>query len=532
MNPLTNPPSSTADAVMAEVADPLDALLRQIVGGFFVLTDGQGSVSKWSEPAELLFGQPADDILGKSFFEVLISGQLPPAGQAWREFLDLGEPPRVPGSVRLTGHRADGDDFEMEAVFVPVKLDEGFDFSLFLEDLSFELPMNLMLLRMRQQHPVVVRALRSAVEPTVQPWEGWRTAGTLVVFRPLQSTPWVEAELARRQAERELSDAETEERLSNLDPGIQGDFRDLDDAAAVVARLLSAVERIDELERVAGGLPKQLEEARREAERRAADADRTADALRCDLQRALAGVPSELDRVEQLARLERLERARLDGESAEAERRQALAAAESASSRLAARLDQLERDRASAESLADSRLAEAVAAAEARASEAIAESARRFEARLAGGVDVSDQLEQVRAEHEEAAQAARVELAETIARLEREREREREASRAELVRRARARRAGPARRRRRPRAALHPDRRARRLPGPGRRRSPPPRRARQGDRRAARAGRGRAAGRYPRGAGAPGGRRRAPRGRRRRHRRPPRGADRDGQRAA
>ena len=55
----------------------------------------------------------------------------------------------------------------MEAVFVPVKLDEGFDFSLFLEDLSFELPMNLMLLRMRQQHPVVVRALRQALEPDV-----------------------------------------------------------------------------------------------------------------------------------------------------------------------------------------------------------------------------------------------------------------------------------------------------------------------------------------------------------------------------
>ena len=28
----------------------------------------------------------------------------------------------------------------MEVVFVPVKLDEGFDFSLFLEDLGFELP--------------------------------------------------------------------------------------------------------------------------------------------------------------------------------------------------------------------------------------------------------------------------------------------------------------------------------------------------------------------------------------------------------
>src|SRR6476661_8871468 len=106
MNPLTNTPPSSADAVLTEAAagpvDPLDALLRQIVAGYFVLTDGQGSVSKWSEPAEL----------------------------------DFGEPPRVPGTVSLTGRRSDGADFPMETVFIPVKLDEGFDFSLFLEDLS------------------------------------------------------------------------------------------------------------------------------------------------------------------------------------------------------------------------------------------------------------------------------------------------------------------------------------------------------------------------------------------------------------
>src|SRR5215208_3336667 len=123
MNPLTNPPSNTADAVMAETAGPvdaLDAILRQVVNGYFVLTDGQGSVSKWSEPAELLFLQPAEDILGKGFFETLIGGSLPPAGQAWRGFLDAGEPPRVPGTVQLTGRRSDGDEFPLEAVFVPV----------------------------------------------------------------------------------------------------------------------------------------------------------------------------------------------------------------------------------------------------------------------------------------------------------------------------------------------------------------------------------------------------------------------------
>src|SRR3954468_4331453 len=102
MNPLTNTP----DVVMEEAAepvDPLEALLRQIVNGYFVLTDGQGSVSKWSEPAELLFAQPYEDILGQGFFETLIAGPLRPAAQAWRGFLDSGDPPRGTGMVSLTG---------------------------------------------------------------------------------------------------------------------------------------------------------------------------------------------------------------------------------------------------------------------------------------------------------------------------------------------------------------------------------------------------------------------------------------------
>src|SRR5918999_2405649 len=269
--------------------DQLDATLRQIVGGYFVLTDGQGSISKWSEPAELLFGRPAEEALGQSFFQTLVQAPLPDAAGCWRRFLEAAEPPAAPGRVEVSGRHAEGMSFPMEAVFVPVKLDEGFDFSLFLEDLGFELPMNLMLQRMRAQHPVVVRAMRQALEPEPQPWEGWRTAGTLVVFRPLKATPWVEAELARREAARAEADAEVEDRLTNIDPGIQGtSVADLDDAAAVVARLLSAMERIDELERVALSLPGQLEEARKSAERRAEAAEREAQALRDEMQRALA----------------------------------------------------------------------------------------------------------------------------------------------------------------------------------------------------------------------------------------------------
>src|SRR5688500_674032 len=182
----------SADALMnsaadPEALDPLDAILKQIVGGYFVLTDGQGSVSKWSEPAELLFGRPAAEVLGQSFFSTLIKAPVSPEAETWRRFLEAGEAPSAAGRVEVTGLQTGGEDFPMEAVFVPVKLDEGFDFSLFLEDLGFELPMNLMLQRMHAQHPDVVRAMRQALEPQTQLLDGWITAGPSIVLIQLQS---------------------------------------------------------------------------------------------------------------------------------------------------------------------------------------------------------------------------------------------------------------------------------------------------------------------------------------------------------
>lgn len=198
-----------------------------------------------------------------------------------------GEPPRAPAQVQATAlHAPSARRFPVELVFVPVKLDEGFDFSLFLEDLGFELPVNLVLARMRRQHPVVARALRDALAEVPQAWEGWRTAGTLVIFRPLAPTPWVEEELRAREQARAEADAELEERIENPDPGIQGEsIADLDDTAAVVARLLSAVERIDSLERTAAELPLALEEARARAEA----AEREAQATRAELARVREG---------------------------------------------------------------------------------------------------------------------------------------------------------------------------------------------------------------------------------------------------
>src|SRR3954462_2887494 len=206
MNPIQTPPKSPDLDEPTGPDDPLDALLTQLINGFFVLTDGQGAVSKWSEPAELLFGLDALEVHGKGLFDTLVD-HAPADAEAWRRFLESGEAPRTRAQQGVSAIFApDMGTFPLEMVFIPVTLDEGFDFSLFLEDLSFEPPRNLMLMRMRQQHPVVVRALRGALEAEPQPWDGWRTAGTLVAFRPTQPTQWLEGDLARGEPRGEAAD--------------------------------------------------------------------------------------------------------------------------------------------------------------------------------------------------------------------------------------------------------------------------------------------------------------------------------------
>src|SRR3954469_13158910 len=92
MNPIQTPPKSPDADESTGHDDPLDSLLTQIINGFFVLTDGQGAVSKWSEPAELLFGLDAAEALGKGLFETLVDYAPAEAG-AWRRFLESGEAP-------------------------------------------------------------------------------------------------------------------------------------------------------------------------------------------------------------------------------------------------------------------------------------------------------------------------------------------------------------------------------------------------------------------------------------------------------
>lgn len=81
--------------VAVEAEPALDALLGRLVAGSLVLTDGHGAISKWSDPADLLFGRAAEDVLGRAFFQTLIAAPLAPPGEGWRRYLEVGEAPAV-----------------------------------------------------------------------------------------------------------------------------------------------------------------------------------------------------------------------------------------------------------------------------------------------------------------------------------------------------------------------------------------------------------------------------------------------------
>jgi PAS domain S-box-containing protein len=417
----------------------LDQLLRQIITGFFLLADGQGDISKWSDPAELLFGLDGADVIGKPFFSTLIGDPLPAEGESWKGFLEMGEEPQVRARVKLDASHEKVGRFPLEAVFIPVKLDEGFDFSLFLEDLSFELPIDLMLLRMRQQHPVVIRALRASLAEEPQLWEGWRTAGTLVAFRPLVETPWLEEALKQREEQARLAQEEAASRIAMYEaPSVMGDdVRDLEDAAAIVDKLKWASERIEDFEERSRILDKTAADAAA-ARARAEAAEKMVAEAQEQLTEALTKAGTDHDagaeaaRLELMARLDRIERIAQDAKDgataqrqvAESAQREA-AEAQRARELLAERLVALE-DRVG--EAADAGRVTAAEQARAEAFAAVEVAREELQARL-------EVLERSRSETaEQAAQEAREKLAERIESLEQSRAAEASFVRAELER--------------------------------------------------------------------------------------------------
>ena len=155
-------------------AEAVEELLRQLVDARFVLTDRDGSVTRWSRPAEELFGWPNARMLGRPLVETLaLAGDLPEFG----------------GVVQTVARRKDGTELELTLTFIPVGMSQSLEFNGFLEALEIAAPRGNALKQLQRSHKTVVDWVSAAMGGHARLDDDDLAAGTIVAFRPLIELP-------------------------------------------------------------------------------------------------------------------------------------------------------------------------------------------------------------------------------------------------------------------------------------------------------------------------------------------------------
>jgi len=232
--------SDDASTTGPSASEAVAELLRQLVDARFVLTDRDGAVTRWSRPAEELFGWPAARMLGRSLVKTLgLRDSLPPGG----------------GQLTTVAQRRDGRQLEVTLGLVPVRMNESLEFNGFLEALEFAAPRGDALAQLGRSHRTVVDWIHAALQGDAQLDDDGLAAGTIVTFRSLDepadaAAPELEEDGLETDIERVLEDtaAELEETRET--------------AEAARGEAAQAKERLTRLEQAEAGLESELASTR------------------------------------------------------------------------------------------------------------------------------------------------------------------------------------------------------------------------------------------------------------------------------
>ena len=272
-------------------AEAVEELLRQLVDARFVLTDRDGAVTRWSRPAEELFGWPSSRMIGRTLVDTLaLTGDLPEFG----------------GVVQTVARRKDGSEIELTLTFIPVGMSQSLEFNGFLEALEIAAPRGNALRQLQRSHKTVVDWVSAAMGGHARLDEDDLAAGTIVAFRPLIELP--PAPLPPEEDERDataeaagqIADAVEAAlgRSDDLERALEGTTAELvetrGEAVAARGEIAKAAARIEELGSELADTRRVLEEMRahsdEESERTRATVEE-ARALAERLERELAGTP-------------------------------------------------------------------------------------------------------------------------------------------------------------------------------------------------------------------------------------------------
>ncbi len=382
--------SQDAAAADPSSSEAVEELLRQLVDARFVLTDRDGAVTRWSRPAEVLFGWPAEGMVGRPLVKTLgLPDNLPESG----------------GQLTAMVRCQDGEELEVAMGLVPVRMSHSLEFNGFLEALEIVAPRGDALSALGRSHRTVVDWIQTALNGEAELDDDGLAAGTIIAFRPLHEPPpeptLEELELAAVEADLEEA-ALAQERLASLEQagaGLESELADtrraLDEMRAQLESLHGHVEHTlgarDEQAQADGerssATPRRPSE--RERLRRELDEMRTAVE---GFRRDAAGAPQAQERL----------RAQLDQTREELK---ALEAARCSGSGLSVRIDEVHGRLAGFES----------ALSEAARAETIEETTRSLRSELA---EAQARVEELEAEGASERTRVEEELGGTRARLE------------------------------------------------------------------------------------------------------------------
>jgi PAS domain S-box-containing protein len=103
----------------------------------FVQIDQRGSILNWNSQAEAIFGWPREQVLGKNFIELVISGaDRDELKAALGRFLGSGQGQILGRRREITARRQDGREFKAEMSVTALKTREGYLFNGFFRDLT------------------------------------------------------------------------------------------------------------------------------------------------------------------------------------------------------------------------------------------------------------------------------------------------------------------------------------------------------------------------------------------------------------